>query len=190
MQAIFNVSMFSGLFAPSCISHTMLIKKNWNQIKLNGVSLQDAIKCWELKQTTTNFDKMTSSLLNTYQRRMQLNTITNEVEMISPSLHSNSFQYPNAYSNVFNFRETNSIFDKLYGNRKRKERTQRRQHRSYLNDDSPIDEVNLAQCSVRLVDDCTFPQCNQQCPNLKNLFTGKAINFFDLLKAFGVKMRM
>lgn len=172
----------------------MLTKRNWNQMRINGVSLPEAIKCWEMKQNSDKFDLNDSS----YQKasRSHSNALTNEVNMISPSLHPSNYYYSSAYSNVFNLRETNSIFNKLFNGRS-KGRAARNGHRNKsrssnrLLNDSPGDEFSLQdRCSLRLIDECTIPQCNMQCPKLKNILTGKEINFFDLLKAFGLKVHM
>lgn len=171
----------------------MLTKRNWNQMRINGISLPEAIKCWEMKQSSNKSDKPDKSLSYPKASRMHSNALTNEVEMISPSLHPN-YYYSNAYSNVFNLRETNSIFNKLFSSKQRSRnrsghRARSRSSNQLLND-SPSDELGSDRCSLRLIDECTFPQCNQQCPKLKNILTGKEINFFDLLRAFGLKVHM
>lgn len=43
-------------------------------------------------------------------------------------------------------------------------------------------------CSHRLVDRCTWPQCNRVCPKLHNPFTGEEMDFIQLLKSFGLDM--
>lgn len=37
----------SAVFAPSCISHGVLTKREWQQVKIDDVSLSQAIHCWE-----------------------------------------------------------------------------------------------------------------------------------------------
>ncbi|CAG9860709.1 unnamed protein product [Phyllotreta striolata] len=39
----------SAVFAPSCISHSMLTKRDWQTVKIDDVSVGEAIHCWELK---------------------------------------------------------------------------------------------------------------------------------------------
>nr|CAH0105110.1 unnamed protein product [Daphnia galeata] len=43
-------------------------------------------------------------------------------------------------------------------------------------------------CQHRLVDRCTWPQCNRVCPKLHNPFTGEEMDFIQLLKSFGLDM--
>ena len=36
----------SAVFAPSCISHTVMTKPSWVSVTVSGVSLPDALQCW------------------------------------------------------------------------------------------------------------------------------------------------
>lgn len=185
MQMRNSLRNVSGLFAPSCISHTLLIKRNWNQIKINGYSLSEAIKCWESKQSklpNKNQPNLIASDDLNLNLRKNNNKLKNDVELIDPI---NSI-YSSNYQNVFNFRQSNLMFNELFYNNKRKKTKHRnRKQRNYgLNSK---DFTSNKRCSVRLIDECTYPQCNPQCPKLRNLFTGEEIHFFDLLKQFGLK---
>lgn len=44
------------------------------------------------------------------------------------------------------------------------------------------------KCQQRLIERCTWPQCNHSCPKLHNPFTGEEMDFIDLLKSFGMDM--
>ncbi|KAG1682519.1 Palmitoleoyl-protein carboxylesterase notum1 [Nymphon striatum] len=44
MKTFENVS---ALFAPSCLNHEILIKPNWKLTKIRGISLPQALRCWE-----------------------------------------------------------------------------------------------------------------------------------------------
>ncbi|RXG70677.1 Palmitoleoyl-protein carboxylesterase NOTUM [Armadillidium vulgare] len=41
-----SLNSLSAVFAPSCISHTSLTSRHWSSVKVNGVSLSDALNCW------------------------------------------------------------------------------------------------------------------------------------------------
>ncbi|KAB7500336.1 Palmitoleoyl-protein carboxylesterase NOTUM, partial [Armadillidium nasatum] len=41
-----SLNNLSAVFAPSCISHTSLTSRHWSSVKVNGVSLSDALNCW------------------------------------------------------------------------------------------------------------------------------------------------
>jgi hypothetical protein len=45
-----------------------------------------------------------------------------------------------------------------------------------------------SQCVSRLIDSCTWPQCNSLCPPLLNPLTGEEMHFSDLLRSFGFNM--
>ncbi|XP_046398101.1 palmitoleoyl-protein carboxylesterase NOTUM [Ischnura elegans] len=45
-----------------------------------------------------------------------------------------------------------------------------------------------SRCSQRLVERCTWPQCNLSCPKLHNPLTGEEMDFIELLKSFGLDM--
>lgn len=37
----------TAVFAPSCISHSVLTKRDWLNIKIDDISLAEALRCWE-----------------------------------------------------------------------------------------------------------------------------------------------
>lgn len=39
----------SAVFSPSCISHTVLTKRDWQSIRIGDISLPQALRCWELQ---------------------------------------------------------------------------------------------------------------------------------------------
>lgn len=43
-QSFENVS---AVFAPSCISHAVLTKNDWQSVKIDDISIAAAIHCWE-----------------------------------------------------------------------------------------------------------------------------------------------
>ncbi|KAK2141445.1 hypothetical protein LSH36_1096g00010 [Paralvinella palmiformis] len=43
-QTMMNVS---AVFAPACLSHILLTRSEWHRISVQGVTLPDALKCWE-----------------------------------------------------------------------------------------------------------------------------------------------
>lgn len=43
-QSFENVS---AVFAPSCISHSVLTKRDWMNVKIDDISIAQAIHCWE-----------------------------------------------------------------------------------------------------------------------------------------------
>ena len=41
-----SLELVANVFAPSCISHTVLTKPSWTAVTVDGVSLPDALQCW------------------------------------------------------------------------------------------------------------------------------------------------
>uniref|UniRef100_A0A182MV41 Notum n=1 Tax=Anopheles culicifacies TaxID=139723 RepID=A0A182MV41_9DIPT len=42
-----SLNNVSAVFAPSCIGHSVLTKRDWMKIKIDDISLADALRCWE-----------------------------------------------------------------------------------------------------------------------------------------------
>jgi len=42
------------------------------------------------------------------------------------------------------------------------------------------------KCGLRLLERCSWPQCNHSCPTLTNPMTGEEMRFLELLTAFGL----
>ncbi|XP_071535914.1 uncharacterized protein [Panulirus ornatus] len=65
----------TALFAPSCISHTVLTKRNWASIKIGEVSLPQALYCWD----TTPSIALTAKTFN--DRRNNVSGVDGSVEV-------------------------------------------------------------------------------------------------------------
>lgn len=49
-------------------------------------------------------------------------------------------------------------------------------------------ELKANKCSHYLIDTCAWPQCNFNCPKIRNPFTGEDMDFIDLLMQFGLDL--
>lgn len=47
----------SAVFAPSCISHSILTKRDWQRVKIDDISIAEALHCWEQKLTRRRLRK-------------------------------------------------------------------------------------------------------------------------------------
>ncbi|ODM98832.1 Palmitoleoyl-protein carboxylesterase NOTUM [Orchesella cincta] len=47
---------------------------------------------------------------------------------------------------------------------------------------------NRGATEIRLIEKCSWPQCNKSCPKLLNPLTGEEVDFKDLLKSFGLDL--
>nr|CAG4651670.1 EOG090X02ZJ [Triops cancriformis] len=53
-QSLENVS---AVFAPSCISHTVLTNRDWQNFRVGSVGLPQALRCWELRSPSHTSDE-------------------------------------------------------------------------------------------------------------------------------------
>nr|CAG4650819.1 EOG090X02ZJ [Simocephalus serrulatus] len=73
-------------------------------------------------------------------------------------------------------------------NQPREETTARPRREAAISSADPAPVSAPEFCQHRLVDRCTWPQCNRVCPKLHNPFTGEEMDFIQLLKSFGLDM--
>nr|CAD7446829.1 unnamed protein product [Timema bartmani] len=74
--------------------------------------------------------------------------------------------------------------DRNKGKKKKGRKTNRRREQRSVWSIKEGDET----CQQRLVERCSWPQCNHSCPKLHNPFTGEEMDFIELLKSFGLDM--
>ena len=95
-----SLETVSSVFAPSCISHTVLTKRSWTQVKVEGVSLPDALQCWveaihpgerEVKEEDSNnslllAEKFHRSHVNDYLRPVQADSPQDSFKRLNSNL--------------------------------------------------------------------------------------------------------
>lgn len=289
----------TAVFAPSCIGHSVLTKRDWTNIKVDGISLAEAMRCWEISTSRKNksrraskdrqqqqrhestqihtnketkassnvFDEMVEGHINgsgtllRHQRhrsgcqnsgkcrtkeeriRRRQNMTAEEREQrrqnrirrrhrnngsneMSPQFGQRRNQNklerglkksqrknnqtmvllerntPNSYKirqsdqtsrPNRNNRTQNSSNNRNRGQQRQNEnkREKRRNHtkdhdnaRRAPNQNRKIREPE--RCSLRLLERCSWPQCNHSCPALTNPLTGEEVRFLELLTSFGL----
>ena len=87
-------------------------------------------------------------------------------------------------------------FVKIPGRRKSNKQNNDSNHTGMFNGTRPQRSVIpsgkrkcVQGCHFRLIERCTWPQCNHSCPKLHNPFTGEEMDFIELLKSFGLDMK-
>ncbi|XP_050026869.1 palmitoleoyl-protein carboxylesterase NOTUM [Dermacentor andersoni] len=193
----------TALFAPSCISHEILTKRNWQAIEICGISLPQALRCWELQKHEHNHHEHHSNH-NLYDR---LPARENETSFLHRNLGDVSATVTtNGHAQKTKTRRRNMKTRRknCRHNRKglkkarkgeysatsgplRPEEPRRRsrerpgsrhaQHRWRLHEDL---------CQHWLMDSCAWPQCNRRCPRMLDPMTGRELRFSDLLRSFGL----
>lgn len=266
-QSLQNVT---AVFAPSCVGHSVLDRREWLDIKIDDISLSDALRCWEIStenqqkrfsgrrgeyrnRTMTREEKELRRQMNherkKHQRRLQLeNGESNQplakrkrknnqnnnnggkyrrlqqvrqvnVDMARDNMNGgNSSLSPayqqdelNARRKKVNRRQKPATADEKNPSTPPRERTNEhkkqrnrsnmrrrneitKQHHNHRHNKNqrPQQQNNHKEdpkrCALRLIQKCTWPQCNRSCPALTNPATGEEISFLSLLVSFGTNI--
>ncbi|XP_013422007.1 palmitoleoyl-protein carboxylesterase notum1 isoform X2 [Lingula anatina] len=170
----------SATFAPACYSHKLLTKKNWQNLKISGHSLPQALRCWEESTSEANhYDQKDASARE--------NSEGDGTNLQGDDPRSNKRRHKKNKKGRRRGRK-----DK---NRERNREDRQRSQRSldFLQDSDNIHaqhhrQHHSNQCVHHLIDNCGWPQCNLSCPKLTNPYTGEEIDFIDLLIQFGIDL--
>lgn len=263
----------TAVFAPACIGHSVLTKRDWQNIKIDDVSLTDSLRCWEnslvkdkkmmLKQVDHKKSKQSENKKKNHQsyqpqltlqekeqrrkerRRQQRLKLTPEEreqkkmerrerrrqEKLLQKMEaknqtpraprspqeieiSNENSLPKIIENVSDLKQQQK---KRRQHRRRKERLEARNatrvpkhhkqnQQKNLNTQRPnkrrhgehnrhkllkaqnqlIEIKEPKKCGLRMLERCSWPQCNHSCPTLTNPLTGEEMKFLELLTSFGL----
>ncbi|KAF5301497.1 hypothetical protein FQR65_LT08800 [Abscondita terminalis] len=203
-QSFENVT---AVFAPSCISHSVLTNRDWLNVKIDDVSIGQALYCWE-RQPVKKHKK----------RRKNVPMLSDEPTLVSKQINR-------TLKNFDGNEQKNSTAGEEALNRRRRRRKRRRKERgkgknqkgkgcklrnknelcrnrtrhqvhstlkptqhSRLQRSVLKAQKNSEDCPHRRLERCSWPQCNHSCPRLHNPFTGEEMDFIELLKSFGLDM--
>ncbi|XP_064539902.1 palmitoleoyl-protein carboxylesterase NOTUM [Drosophila montana] len=264
----------SAVFAPSCIGHAVLSKRDWVNIKIDDISLPSALRCWEhsTRQRRKRHDKLKRSTEATttalqeqqllphpnannqrHQRHRQRAQKLNNVAQAQPQRKRNHLskeqreerkrrrqerqrrkqrrrqqqqQRKRENEAAANSSKSNNNNNEQRKQRRRQQltpeqqlqRKQQRQQRRKLQQQQQQPELQQEQqpsepqkhrasnsaskpkpnplrqrvprvpekCGLRLLERCSWPQCNHSCPTLTNPLTGEEMRFLELLTSFGL----
>lgn len=118
----------SAVFAPSCISHSVLTKRDWLQVKIEDISFGDALYCWEQAPVRKNM------------RRLRISSVNEESQMVTRQVKRIPRVNPNGKLNVNtgnstileNTENKRKKKRKHRGNRKPKAKKERRRNCKYF----------------------------------------------------------
>ncbi|XP_039965268.1 palmitoleoyl-protein carboxylesterase NOTUM [Bactrocera tryoni] len=290
----------TGVFAPSCIGHAVLSKRDWINIKIDDISLPSALRCWEHstrprrrrhniakqnhlehteqkrhrsnnehqriphknripkqhkgKKDNNNYEPQNGTrprlskaereerrrLRHERQQRRQRKLQQqrnknkqrnrherrrNEAERkrnnnLPPNDNATALyeQHPNKKQRQHNKPKANGVERKHRpGHKSRKERKEQRQQQQLKlqnsgkferqhelqHDEQAIETTTQfdlqkrhmrrnrvprvpEKCALRLLERCSWPQCNHSCPMVTNPLTGEEMRFLELLTSFGL----
>ncbi|XP_065215389.1 palmitoleoyl-protein carboxylesterase NOTUM [Planococcus citri] len=157
----------TSVFAPSCISHSILSRKDWHYIRVDDVSLPQALHCWE-RQMKTKFPKISKRSNVLPDVVYNFTTMGGTSDMIQQSTE----RLPSSSTKP----------------RKKKRRSKQRKNSKKHKKRNLLKNGLSISCSSRLIERCSWPQCNHYCPKLQNPITGKKLDLVELLKSFGLDM--
>lgn len=265
----------TAVFAPACIGHSVLTKRDWQNIKIDDVSFTDSLRCWENslakdrkimlkiadnKSKPNKHNKRKNKQNDQPQltreereqrrkerRREQRLKLTPEEreqrklerremrrqERLQQKLEAKN-QTPRAQRSPQETEMNNkNVLPKIIENepvlkqqqkRRRQQANQRRRmenrnstkmpkhhkrnQQQKLNTKSPnkrrhgehnrhkllkaqnqlIEIKEPKKCGLRMLERCSWPQCNHSCPSLTNPLTGEEMKFLELLTSFGLDM--
>ncbi|XP_075162229.1 palmitoleoyl-protein carboxylesterase notum isoform X2 [Haematobia irritans] len=261
----------TAVFAPSCIGHAVLSKREWLSLKIDDISLPTALRCWEhsTRPRRKRHDKLKRSTEATVshkgakhrqekleqrerERAKRRNNVNNGNGMERKRLtkeerlerkrqkheqqkrreerrkrRKNNLPQVDHESNLTNAipatenstdtqnqrkeHKTRKRTEQEKQRRKHKKRQRRKKEHNFndpereLQKEQPImvvvekhrnnaSKINRRsgvprvpeRCSLRLLERCSWPQCNHSCPTLTNPVTGEEMRFLELLASFGL----
>ncbi|KAL5242347.1 hypothetical protein ACI65C_009757 [Semiaphis heraclei] len=181
-KSLLNVT---SVFAPSCVSHTVLTKKDWKNIKIDSVSLPTALHCW---QTETRFAKMNSNGNGNNNNYNNNNNNSNKSRPGRANGNGNSNRGAGAHNKRLTKVDRHMVTDNA--TKRKQNKMHRNDHRSgaIVHKKRRRHHKNHGSCRHQHIQSCTWPQCNNSCPKLQNPATGEEVDFIELLQSFGVNI--
>lgn len=176
----------SAVFAPACMSHIMLMKRDWNLVTIGKVSLPHSIYCWESSSGRRRNYRCRGSADGGRAGRGGGNhqnrgtTLRPSVSVSTPDEASSDNPLSDAPKTKRNRRKKNK---KKRRNKKRRRNKGARGRRSL---EPWLEGIPNEVCRRRLIDSCEWPQCNSSCPKLVNPLTGVEVDVVDLLVQLGI----
>lgn len=205
----------TGVFSPSCIGHLAVTKSDWVDIKIDEISLPEILRCWEnaskrrhnklrnasedlemknnrkKQRKNKNKNKNIKNKNHSGQKKMNLTKTEREVRREARRKQKNENRRRNQRkrnNNMLRHLNNNANDEPKRGNNERRrhhKEQKNRQHPKRHRQDIPI-IPEPAKCSSRLLERCSWPQCNNSCPTLTNPLTGEEVKFLELLTSFGL----
>ncbi|XP_016979406.2 palmitoleoyl-protein carboxylesterase NOTUM [Drosophila rhopaloa] len=272
----------SAVFAPSCIGHAVLSKRDWVNIKIDDISLPSALRCWEHSTRRKRHDKLKRSTepstavtqlpphangqrhqrhrqrqhrqkqnnvaqtggqrkhnhlskeereerkrVRQEQRQRRKQRRRQQHKKANGALEGRNKKNNSPKSNNGNDREMRKqrrrqqlTPEQRQEQRKRRRKAQQQQQMQMQQEQPGAANVVLEtgeppqktrssnnasasngnskakkrqrvprvpeKCGLRLLERCSWPQCNHSCPTLTNPMTGEEMRFLELLTAFGL----
>ncbi|CAN7999438.1 unnamed protein product, partial [Ixodes hexagonus] len=195
-----TLSNVTALFAPSCISHMVLTKRNWQSVQICGISLPQALRCWELQRHEHNHHEhhprhhfqnciTATAVIGSLPRDSVRRPCTKRRPAPEPSAQYTGAPYETAAETHRPARSDERLsFNRTQKQKPRSDPTTKVTSKNESFQEKAMLHAHFDLCQHWLMDSCTWPQCNRHCPRMLNPLTGQEVDFLDLLRSFGLDM--
>ncbi|CAG9825104.1 unnamed protein product [Phaedon cochleariae] len=197
-QSFENVS---AVFAPSCISHAVLTKKDWQKVEIDDTSIAEALHCWEQKTSRRRLRRLkrlksagrfadSPGGMRKKKRRnggMGLRNTPPEVNDVGKKKRRRARKNRRGRKDKDRAHAHSQSQNENRATHHPNKRTSAQDRPARSVQQSPR-RPGKRHCSHRRLERCSWPQCNHSCPRLHNPFTGEEMDFIELLKSFGLDM--
>ncbi|GLG96203.1 Palmitoleoyl-protein carboxylesterase NOTUM, partial [Gryllus bimaculatus] len=196
-QSLLNVT---AVFAPACVAHTVLTRADWTAVRVGGLSLPQALRCWESQlpappPPAPAPPPTPSSLRGAAWRRGGAShgrrpSPPPRPRPPAPAAAASTARLARPRAGHRRKHRARGRHRKRKGARAEAKaavaataarRRRRRRRRS--------PGAGAGACALRAVERCSWPQCTLWCPRLLNPLTGQELELPELLQAFGLDMR-
>lgn len=241
----------TAVFAPSCIGHAVLTKRDWLNIKIDDISLAEALKSWEtftarkrnkmfkrsskvrrLHNNSSSIDRGSRRICrkskhhdkknrnkkkqaqqerhkSAKERRHQrldgdgrrkmdaTKSATTAATTTSGTVAVNIQRFDNfsraPLTSDVKIATSSSNKSLSFAIQHLDSKSKRQRHNGKSNNQrhkkgEPF-TFESSRCHLRLLERCSWPQCNHSCPSLTNPLTGEELKFLELLASFGLDIK-
>ncbi|GFN77869.1 notum pectinacetylesterase 1a [Plakobranchus ocellatus] len=144
----------TAVFAPGCVSHEILNKPEWHDVRIEGTTLAESIYCWETRN---------NGLSSCQQPNMN--------SMLSTSGNTPLADSPPSSRKK---RKRGRKRRKKKSNKRRKNRDKKRR----TSNTRRLSRAASKKCRSHLIDLCPWPHCNCSCPKCRWETLNKVSRYF------------
>lgn len=172
------------------------IYRDWTQIKVNKISLPQALRCWELQSSEHNhhdfdliFNPVITSKVSGSQR---YDKYYNGSDIFTESPVHKLFKISQVSYSSQSTHTNIPIVEKIRKKKRKRKHRRRHQHLNSTSRNKRTTKERLFNherhrwlmhedlCHHWALDSCSWPQCNRDCPKLHNPFTGNFLVYYLL----------
>ncbi|OQV24287.1 Palmitoleoyl-protein carboxylesterase notum1 [Hypsibius exemplaris] len=196
----------SAVFAPSCVGHIVLTEKRWAAYSIGQVTFGQALQCWWDGSNEANNAEQSSSpypnslndnnlmlsdqavpqcdrakLRRCRRRQKRQRKLNVKLGGLTGRKQCRCRRSSNVPNHQRRSRATSTLASNQVTGRSRRFTGQIHFHHTW--------QHHPDLCNHHLIDDCRLPNCSAQCPKNYDTFSGKPIDFEQMLRNAGVRSR-